>query len=170
MEVATTTSAQVPADLTQRLNNLQAELATIPAVSQTPADRNLMVEWTMDAAGLDGFSPTFLVVNQGDAVHLTFINNDTEDGHTFTLITRPYNFQINLTAPGQVNSLNGLTFTTPPTSNSAGGNVAGQAGSLIGAGSFVATTAGVYKYVRVYHQFMVGYLVVLPNLAYSPSP
>ncbi len=167
-EVATMNVSQVPPNLTQTISNLQSMISTMPAVNQTPTTRNVLVEWSMDAAGLDSFSPNLIVVNQGDTVALTFISNDTGDGHTFTLITGPYNFQINLTAQGLANSLTGQNFTTPPTNNSPGVNVTGSAGSLMGVGSFVANSTGVYKFVCVYHPYMYGYLVVLPNSAYSP--
>jgi plastocyanin len=167
-EVATTNTVSIPTDLTQRLNNLQSELAMIPAVNQTPTLRNELVQWTVDPAGHDNFFQNVIVVNQGDTVDLTFLNNDTGDGHTFTLKTGPYDFQINLTAPSLINSLNGLYFTTPPTNNTAGVILSGEAGGLVGEGQFKATAAGVYKFVCVYHPFMVGYFVVLPNIAYSP--
>jgi plastocyanin len=166
-EVATMNTVQVPADLTQQLNNLQSMIGSMPAVNQTPTTRNLLVEWAMDAAGLDSFSPNLLVVNQGDNVSVTFISNDTGDAHTFTLISGTYNFQINLTANGLANSLTGETFTTPPTNNSPSVTITGSAGNLAGVGSFVATTPGVYKFVCVYHRYMYGFLVVLPNSAYS---
>ena len=167
-EVATMNTAQVPADLTQQLSNLQSMIGSMPAVNQTPTTRNVLVEWAMDAAGLDSFSPNLLVVNQGDNVSVTFISNDTGDGHTLTLISGNYNFQINLTANGLSNSLTGQPFTTPPTNNSPGVTITGSAGSLTGVGSFVATTPGVYKFACVYHRYMYGFLVVLPNSAYSP--
>jgi plastocyanin len=167
-EVATMNTVQVPADLTQQLNNLQSIIGSMPAVNQTPTTRNVLVEWAMDAAGLDSFTPNLIVVNQGDTVALTFINNDTGDGHTFTLISGSYNFQINLTANGLQNSLTGQNFTTPPTNNSPGVTITGSAGNLTGVGSFVATSPGVYRFLCVYHRFMYGYLVVLPNSAYSP--
>ena len=167
-EVATMNTVQVPADLTQQLNNLQSIIGSMPAVNQTPTTRNVLVEWAMDAAGLDSFTPNLIVVNQGDTVALTFINNDTGDGHTFTLISGSYNFQINLTANGLQNSLTGQNFTTPPTNNSPGVTITGSAGNLTGVGSFVATNPGVYRFLCVYHRFMYGYLVVLPNSAYSP--
>lgn len=167
-EVATTNTVTLPANINQQLTNIQALLGSLPAVNQTPTTRNVLVEWGIDYAGLDSFSPTLIVVNQGDTVAITFISNDTGDGHTFTIDTGPYDFQINITAPGLMNTLNGQEFTTPPTSNSPGVNVTGSAGSLTGTGSFVASAAGVYEYVCVYHRYMIGYLVVLPNSAYSP--
>jgi plastocyanin len=167
-EVATMNTVQVPADLTQQLNSLQSMIGSMPAVNQTPTTRNLLVEWAMDAAGLDSFTPNLLVVNRGDTVAVTFINNDTGDGHTFTLISGSYDFQINLTTSGQVNALTGEVFTTPPINNSPGVTITGTAGNLTGVGSFVAATPGIYKFSCVYHRYMYGFLVVLPNSAYSP--
>jgi plastocyanin len=167
-EVATMNTVQVPADLTQQLNNLQAMLGSMPAVNQTPASRNVLVEWAMDPAGFDSFTPNLIVVNQGDTVALTVMNNDTEDGHTFTLISDSYNFQMNINAIGQVNALTDQAFTTPPTNNSPGVTITGSAGNLTGVGSFVATSPGVHKFSCVYHRFMYGFLVVLPNSASSP--
>jgi plastocyanin len=167
-EVATMNTVQVPADLTQQLNNLQTMIGTMPAVNQTPVTRSVLVEWTMDPAGFDSFTPALIVVNRGDTVALTVINNDTEDGHTFTLISGSYNFQMNVSAIGQVNALTDQAFTTPPTNNSPGVTVTGSAGSLTGVGSFVANTPGVFKFSCVYHRYMYGFLVVLPNSASAP--
>ncbi len=167
-EVATMNVNAVPPNIAQTLSNLQTEISSSTAVNETPTTRNILIEWGLNPSGLDIFTPNLIVVNQGDTIDLTFVSNDTGDGHTFTLITGPYNFQINLTAPGLTNTLNGLTFTTPPTGNSAGVNVTGTAGSLMGTGSFVATTPGVYEFVCVYHPYMYGYLVVLPDSSYSP--
>jgi len=167
-EVATMNATPVPSNLSQELSNLQSAISTMPAMNETPTTRNVLLEWAMDPAGLDSFYPNLIIVNQGDTVALTFVSNDTGDGHSFTLIDESYNFQINLTTQGLQNALNGQNFTTPPTDNSPGVNVTGSAGSLMGVGSFVATNAGVYKFVCVYHPYMYGYLVVLPNSAYSP--
>ncbi|HVP22896.1 MAG TPA: hypothetical protein VMS77_03165 [Conexivisphaerales archaeon] len=167
-EVATMNTNQVPPDLAQQLSHIESMISTQPSVNQTPTTRNVLIEWGMDYAGFDSFSPNLIVVNQGDTVAVTFISNDTGDGHTFTLFSGNYNFQINLTAQGLDNALTGQAFDTPPTNNSPGVNITGSAGSLMGEGSFVATDAGVYRFVCVYHPFMYGYLVVLPNSAYSP--
>jgi len=170
-EVATMNTVQVPADLTQRLNGIESKLNALPAVNQTVTVRQLKVEWTIDAFGHDRFYPGVLVVNQGDTVDLTFVSNDTEDGHTFTLMDPVgYNFQINLTAPGLLNTLNGLNFTTAPTNNSPGVTVTGDIGSLTGEGTFVAKTPGIYQFICIYHDTMVGYFLVLPNLAYTQGP
>lgn len=170
-QISIMNAPQVPQDLSQRLNDIESRLHSLPTVNQTPMERRILVEWTTDQAGQDRFFPYFVVVNQGDVVDITFLNNDSEDGHTFTLISpEGYNFQINLTAPGMLNSANGLTFTTPSVGNSPGVTLGGSIGGLYGEGKFVASWAGIYQYVCVYHETMVGYLVVLPNAAYAPQP
>ena len=68
--------------------------------NQTPSAVAYKVDWcNTDNSGQDRFCPNQLTVVQGDVVEILFISNDT-DIHTFTLVTPPYNFQINATAPG----------------------------------------------------------------------
>jgi len=117
----------------------------------------------------DRFTPYNIVVAQGDTVQITFIINDSS-AHTFTL-GPPYNFQINDTTTGMHNDLTGKTFTTNATNNSPGVRVFGRIGSLTGVGSFVAKYPGVFMFFCVYHiqLGMFGYLIVLPNKAFSNS-
>ena len=157
-------------DLQSQVNTLQASQWNLPLVNQTPAVRNVLVEWAMFQAGQDRFYPSSIIVNQGDTVKLTFISNDT-DAHTLT-IGSPYNFQINDSVPGTQNYLlNEQNITTPSTNNSPGVNVTGTPGNITGTGTFVAKYPGIYEYFCVYHVQlgMFGYLIVLPNAAYNAT-
>jgi plastocyanin len=106
-------------------------------------------------------------VNQGDAVQLTLIDNDTV-AHDF-VIGPPYNIVVNATVPGLVNDLTGQTFHSPATNNSPGVVVKGTPGNVSAMYSFLAKYAGVFEFVCTYHAQvgMIGYLVVLPNAAYA---
>lgn len=156
-----------------RVNKLQREIVTLNstlggyAVSQPPIVRDVTLTWTKDLSLQDRFFGGPVVVNQGDTVRVTFISNDTVT-HTFTL-GPPYDFQINASLPGLVNDLTQKTFTTPALNNSPGVIVSGSRGNVSATGSFVAKYVGVYSYVCIYHVNigMVGFLVVLPNLAYA---
>ena len=139
-------------------------------VNQTPVTRYITLTWELSPEALqDRFTPFNIVVAQGDTVHITFIVNDSV-AHTFT-IGAPYNYQMNVSAPGLVNDLTGKTFTQPADHNSPGVVVTGTPGNLTGTGSFVAKYAGVFEYYCVYHVQvgMFGYLTVLPNAAYNSS-
>jgi plastocyanin len=150
---------------------LSSKLSSLPEVDQAPQTRNIHVEWSnTENAGQDRFFESTIVVNQGDNVSITFIANDT-DAHTFTLES-PYNFQINATVPGTMDYLkNETSFTTPATNNSPGVKVFGTPGNVTGTGSFIAKYAGIFEYFCIYHVAlgMFGYMIVLPNAAYSSS-
>ena len=150
---------------------LSSKLSSLPEVTQAPQTRNIRVEWSnTESAGQDRFFESTIVVNQGDNVSITFIANDT-DAHTFTLES-PYNFQINGTVPGTLDYLKNETpFTTPATNNSPGVRVYGTPGNVTATGSFIAKYAGIFEYFCIYHVAlgMFGYLIVLPNAAYSGS-
>jgi plastocyanin len=156
-----------------RVNKLQKEIVMLNstlgsyAVNQSPIIRDMTLTWTKDLSLQDRFFGGPIVVNQGDTVRITFISNDTVT-HTFTL-GPPYDFQINASLPGLVNDLTLKTFTTPALDNSPGVIVAGSPGNVSATGSFVAKYVGVYSYVCIYHVNvgMIGFLVVLPNLAYA---
>ncbi|MGD0423155.1 MAG: cupredoxin domain-containing protein [Candidatus Bathyarchaeia archaeon] len=139
--------------------NLNYELTE----NQTGVTRNIIVEWMETQSGQDRFYPDFIIVNQWDTVHLTFINNDTV-AHDF-VIGSPYNVMVNVTVPGLYNDLTGKEFTTPATGNSPGVNVLGKPGNVSATYSFVAKYAGIFEYVCSYHAQvgMIGYLVVLAN-------
>jgi len=150
---------------------LSSKLSSLPEVDQVPQTRNIRIEWSnTENAGQDRFFESTIVVNQGDNVSITFIANDT-DAHTFTLES-PYDFQINGTVPGTLDYLKNETpFTTPATNNSPGVKVFGTPGNVTGTGSFVAKYAGIFEYFCIYHVAlgMFGYLIVLPNEAYTAT-
>jgi len=150
---------------------LSSKLSSLPEVNQAPQTRNIRIEWSnTENAGQDRFFESTIVVNQGDNVSITFLANDT-DAHTFTLES-PYDFQINGTVPGTLDYLkHEMTFTTPATDNSPGVRVYGTPGNVTGTGSFIAKYAGIFEYFCIYHVAlgMFGYLIVLPNEAYTGS-
>ena len=161
------------------LHQVQSELAsggsssgiTLPVMDQTPAIRTVVETWYLSpSAHQDRFDPSFIVVNQGDTVKLTFIDNDTV-AHDF-VIGPPYNIIVNATVPGLINDLTGQRFTTQATHNSPGVVVTGTPGNVTATYSFVASYDGVFEFVCTYHAEvgMIGYLVVLPNAGYSQGP
>ncbi|MDA4128289.1 MAG: cupredoxin domain-containing protein [Thaumarchaeota archaeon] len=156
-----------------KLNSLQTEIVSLNstlgkyAVDQPPIVRDVTLTWTKDLSLQDRFFGGPIVVNQGDTIHVTFISNDTV-AHTFTL-GPPYDFQINASLPGLVNDLTLKNFTGPATNNSQGVIVSGSSGHVSAMGSFIAKYVGIYDYVCIYHVNvgMFGFLIVLPNVAYS---
>jgi plastocyanin len=142
--------------------------AELPVVNQPPTIRTVRETWYLSpSAHQDRFDPSFIVVNQGDTVRLTLIDNDTV-AHDF-VIGPPYNILVNATVPGLINDLTGKKFTTNATNNSPGAHTYGKPGNVSATYSFVAVYAGIYEFVCTYHAEvgMIGYLVVLPNLAYT---
>ncbi len=164
-------SASTATAVQSSLSLLNSKLSSLPLVDQTPIIRNLRLEWSnTENSKQDRFFQSTIVVNQGDNVSVTFLSNDT-DAHTFTLES-PYNFQINATVPGTNDYLkNEAVFTTPATNNSPGVKVSGTPGNVSAKGSFIAKFAGIYEYFCIYHVQlgMFGYMIVLPNSAYSSS-
>jgi plastocyanin len=141
---------------------------TLPVMNQAPTIRTIRETWYLStSAHQDRFDPTFIVVNQGDAVRLTLIDNDTV-AHDF-VIGPPYNVIVNATVPGLVNDLTGQTFTTPSRNNSPGVTVSGTPGNVSASFFFVAAYSGIFEFVCTYHAQvgMIGYLVVLPNAGYE---
>ena len=137
-------------------------------MNQPPAIRTIRETWYLSpSAHQDRFDPSFIVVNQGDTIHLTFIDNDTV-AHDF-VIGPPYNIIVNATVPGLINDLTHKTFTTNATNNSPGVVVKGTPGNVTATYSFVAGFSGIWEFVCTYHAEvgMIGYLVVLPNQAYA---
>lgn len=99
------------------------------AYNQPPQKVAVKVDWcNTDPTGQDRFCPSQIVVYQGDIVQLLFIHNDT-DAHTFTLLTSPYNFQINASAAGMRDFLNNQTIAG---SCSNGGSYAQESSGLSG--------------------------------------
>lgn len=151
--------------LSQSLSSLGS---TLPVVNQRPTVRVITVEWAEFLSQQDRFFTNFIIVNAGDKVDITYISNDTAS-HTFTLDS-PYNFQINGSIYGTIDDPTGQTFTTPePTHNEGTCTPTSRPGNVTCNGSFVAKYPGIYVYYCVYHIHlgMFGYLVVLPNAAYS---
>ena len=160
----------------QELQQLSSEVASgkavanlsLPVMNQTPTIRTVRETWYLStSAHQDRFDPSFVVVNQGDKVAMTLIDNDTV-AHDL-VIGPPYNIIINATVPGLVNDLTQQVFNTQARNNSPGVVVAGTPGNVTATYSFVAKYAGIYEFVCTYHAQvgMIGYLVVLPNAAYS---
>ncbi|MDE1853793.1 MAG: cupredoxin domain-containing protein [Thaumarchaeota archaeon] len=143
---------------------------TLPVMNQTPTIRTIRETWFLSpSAHQDRFEPSFIVVNQGDIVRLTLIDNDTV-AHDF-VIGPPYNIIVNATVPGLINDLTGQTFTTQSKNNSPGVVVTGAKGNVTAYYSFVASFSGIYEFVCTYHAQvgMIGYLVVLPNAAFMQT-
>ncbi|HKT21032.1 MAG TPA: hypothetical protein VJR06_00205, partial [Nitrososphaerales archaeon] len=142
----------------------------LPVMNQAPTVRTIHETWYISpSAHQDRFDPSFIVVNQGDTVRLTLIDNDTV-AHDF-VVGPPYNIIVNATVPGLVNDLTGQTFTTDSRNNSPGVVVQGTPGNVTASYSFVAAYAGIYEFVCTYHAQvgMIGYLVVLPNAAFAQT-
>jgi plastocyanin len=131
---------------------------------QAPTTRYIVIEWTKTLSGQDRFYPDFIIVNLGDTVDLTFINNDTVV-HDF-VIGPPYNIEVNASVPGLYDDVTGKLMTTAATRNSPGVVVTGTPGNVSATYSFVAQYPGIFEFVCTYHVQvgMIGYLVVL-----SPS-
>ncbi|MDV3293789.1 MAG: cupredoxin domain-containing protein [Nitrososphaerales archaeon] len=151
---------------------LKASLSTLnkslPVINQAPTIRQIRETWYLSpAAHQDRFEPSFISVNQGDQVQLTLIDNDTV-AHDL-VIGPPYNIVVNATVPGMINDLTGQEFKTPAKNNSPGVTVSGTPGSVSATYSFVAKYPGIFEFVCTYHAQvgMIGYLVVLPNAAFT---
>ncbi len=165
--------SSLQSEITSQSSNINALLNKSSSSShienQPPQVRNFKVEWAnvLNSKQDRFFVPT-IIVNQGDTVSITFVSNDS-DAHTFTLES-PYNFQINATVPGTLDYLkNETVFKTNATNNSPGVHIYGTTGNVTGTGSFVADYSGIFEYFCIYHVQlgMFGYMIVLPNQAYS---
>ncbi len=165
--------------LNSELQQLSSQLAskgtvgsnvTLPVMNQAPTIRTIVETWFLSpSAHQDRFEPSFIVVNQGDTVRMTLIDNDTV-AHDL-VVGPPYDIVVNATVPGLINDLTGQTFTTPATHNSPGVRVTGTPGNVTATYSFVASYSGIYEFVCTYHAQvgMIGYLVVLPNEGYRQA-
>jgi len=145
-----------------------ATAGALPVMNQTTTVRQIWETWYKNPAAVqDRFEPAFPVVNQGDTIAFTLIDNDTV-AHDL-VIGPPYNIVINATVPGLVNDLTQRTFTTNATNNSPGVLVTGKPGNVSATYTFVAKYAGVFEFVCTYHAQvgMIGYLTVLPNAAFG---
>src|SRR5271169_1556818 len=140
----------------------------LPVMNQTNTIRQIRETWYLSpAAAQDRFDPSSIVVNQGDTVDLTLIDNDTV-AHDL-VIGPPYNIIVNSTVPGLVNDITKQTFTTNALNNSPGVVVKGTPGNVSATYTFVAKYAGIFEFVCTYHAEvgMIGYLTVLPDSAYT---
>jgi plastocyanin len=161
--------------LQSEIQNLTKQSSTgsnmgLPVMNQPPTVRTVRETWYLSPSShQDRFDPSFIVVNQGDTVRLTLIDNDTV-AHNF-VIGPPYNIVVNATVPGLVNDLTHQRFKTNATNNSPGVVIKGTPGNVSAAYSFVAAYAGIFEFVCTYHVEvgMFGYLVVLPNAGYTPG-
>jgi len=148
-----------------------ASVNALAQTAQTTTTRNVIIEWTKNLSGQDRFYPDFIIVNQGDTVALTFINNDTVV-HDF-VIGPPYNIMVNASVPGLHDDITGQLMTSPATRNSPGVVVSGTPGNVSATYTFVAKYAGIFEYVCTYHiqVGMIGYMVVLaPNTSIITQP
>ena len=203
-------SSQV-SSLSSELSSLKSSL---PMVNQTPTTVDIQLEWGFFISAQDRVFPQNIVVVQGDTVSLSFVDNDTDGAHTWTIEapTGPngasQETQLNLTSmgqwmytpPAQPNPWNGTESKGAPTNcvtmgknvpcNTTGGCSinGGPTGACTGSwmlSSSQTETAsiqasvtigpllkpGVYQYWCVYHKAigMIGWLVVLPNAAFTPQ-
>jgi len=61
--------------------------SSIPMVDQAPATRVIVMEWEATLPSTqDRWFPQSIVINQGDSIFLTLIDNDTDGAHTFTML------------------------------------------------------------------------------------
>ena len=168
--------SQQISSLSQELQQLAGAVAsgkgtsnlTLPVMNQAPTIRTIRETWYLSpSAHQDRFDPSFVTVNQGDTISMILIDNDTV-AHDL-VIGPPYSIIINATVPGLVNDLTHQNFTTPAKNNSPGVVVTGRPGNVTAKYTFVAKYSGIYEFVCTYHAQvgMIGYLVVLPNQAYS---
>jgi plastocyanin len=156
--------------LKSRLDHLSGQFAnlSLPVMNQPPTVRAISETWYLSpSAHQDRFDPAFVIVNQGDLVKMVLIDNDTV-AHDL-VIGPPYSIIINATVPGLVNDLTGQKFTTQSKNNSPGVVVTGKPGNVSASLGFIAKYSGIFEFVCTYHAQvgMIGYLVVLPNSAYT---
>ena len=124
--------------------------AGLPVMNQTDTIRQIRETWYLSpAAHQDRFDPSIIVVNQGDTIDMTLIDDNTV-AHDF-VIGPPYNIIVNATVPGLVNDITGKTFTTPAKNGSPGSVVSGTPGNVSATYTFVAKYAGTYEFVCTYH-------------------
>jgi plastocyanin len=159
---------------------LQQEISSLPAVDQTPTTRVIQLSWENTGnTGQDRFVPNVITINQGDSVHITFEDNDT-DGHTFEILLPTGLFVLNNSLAGETNHLTLATFAgnatgcmingqSVPCNTTGNCNAAFTACNVTSSGTFgPVTVPGVYRYFCLYHQAlgMFGFLIVLPNRGY----
>ncbi len=168
-----------------------SQISSLPQINQRPeSNRTILLDWVSSYdSGLDRFAPPFITIAQGDTVFLTFVSNDTDDGHTFTMSCTfsrgcPANgqFRMNASITGQINAVTEFVFTgtarscldqngaaVPNCDSQSSVRTFGTKGNLTATGVFTAVNPGIYKFVCEYHQQfgMFGFLVVLPNKGFT---
>lgn len=169
--------------LQTQVNQLQQQMNSLPAVNVKPTTRIILMDWANTGnSGQDRFNPNVIVIDQGDTVHITFEDNDT-DGHTFEVLLPTGLFVLNNSLAGETNHLTLATFAGNATGcmvngqgapcNTTGSCTTGiTACNVTSSGTFTVNVPGVYRYFCIYHQAlgMFGFLIVLPNEAYvSPT-
>jgi plastocyanin len=162
-----------------QVSQLQQQISSLPIVDQPPTTRIILLDWQNTGnSGQDRFNPNVITINQGDTVHVTFEDNDT-DGHTFEILLPTGLFVLNNSLAGETNHLTLATFAGNATGcmingqgvpcNTTGSCTVGiTACNVTSSGSFTVTVPGVYRYFCIYHQAlgMFGFLIVLPNRGY----
>ena len=166
-----------------QVSQLQQQISSLPVVDETPTTRIILMDWQNTGnSGQDRFNPNVVTIDQGDTVHITFEDNDT-DGHTFEILLPTGLFVLNNSLAGETNHLTLATFAGNATGcmingqgvpcNTTGSCNAGiTACNVTSSGSFTVTVPGVYRFFCIYHQAlgMFGFLIVLPNRGYvSPT-
>jgi plastocyanin len=166
--------------LQSQFAQIQQQIGSLPAVDQTPTTRIILMDWANTGnSGQDRFNPNVIVINQGDTVHITFEDNDT-DGHTFEVLLPTGLFVLNNSLAGETNHLTGDTFAGNATGCMVNGqgvacNTTGScsvgitACNVTSSGTFgPVTVPGVYRFFCIYHQAlgMFGFLIVQPNRGY----
>ena len=169
--------------LSGQVSQLQQQIGSLPAVSQTPTTRNILLDWANNEnSAQDRFNPNVITVNQGDTVNIRFEDNDT-DGHTFEILLPDGLYVLNNSLAGEINHLTLQPFAGNATGcmiagkgvpcNTTGACTAGITACNVTSNiSFTVTVPGVYRYFCIYHQAlgMFGFLIVLPNRGYvSPT-
>jgi len=165
--------------LQSQVGQLQQQISSLPAVNEQPTTRIILMDWANTGnSAQDRFNPNVITINQGDTVHITFEDNDT-DGHTFEVLLPTGLFVLNNSLAGETNHLTMDTFA----GNTTGCMVDGKgvpctttgscaadmsACNVTSTGSFTVNVPGVYRFFCIYHQAlgMFGFLIVLPNRGY----
>ena len=165
--------------LQSQVSQLQQQIGSLPTVNQQPTTRIILLDWANNEnSGQDRYNPNVITINQGDTVHITFEDNDT-DGHTFEILLPDGLYVTNNSLAGEINHLTLQPFA----GNATGCMIAGQGVPCDTTGacnagitacnvtshiSFTVTVPGVYRYFCIYHQAlgMFGFLIVLPNRGY----
>ena len=174
-------SDQVSA-LQSQVGQLQQQIGSLPVVDEAPTTRVILLDWANTGnSGQDRFNPNVITINQGDTIHVTFEDNDT-DGHTFEILLPTGLTVLNNSLAGETNHLTMGTFAGNATGCKLNGNdvpcnTTGSctpdisACNVTSSVTFTVTVPGVYRFFCLYHQAlgMFGFLIVLPNRGYAAA-